>query len=144
MKMGKIQETILLLMLALAAQEDVRTGKISMGPPAVGAVLCIAFQIAAGEFRPADAALGAGVGLMLLLIGYASRQAVGYGDGLMFTATGCCLGSVDNVVLLLCSLLMCSAYSIVMLVSRRKKRNDRIVFVPFVLGGFVLLTGVYW
>ena len=128
----------------MAAQEDVRTGKISMVPPALGAALCVGFQIVAGEFRPGDAALGAGVGFMLLLIGYASRQAVGYGDGLLFAATGCCLGSTDNVVLLLCSLLMCSFYSMVMLVSRRKKRNDRIVFVPFVLGGFVLLTGVYW
>ena len=144
MKMGKIQEMILLLMLAMAAQEDVRTGEISMVTPALGAALCVGFQIVAGEFRPGDAALGAGVGFMLLLIGYASRQAVGYGDGLLFAATGCCLGSTDNVVLLLCSLLMCSFYSMVMLVSRRKKRNDRIVFVPFVLGGFVLLTGVYW
>ena len=144
MKMGKIQEMILLLMLAVAAQEDVRTGKISILPPALGAALCVGFQIVAGEFRPGDAALGAGVGFMLLLIGYASRQAVGYGDGLLFAATGCCLGSTDNVVLLLCSLLMCSFYSMVMLVSRRKKRNDRIVFVPFVLGGFVLLTGLYW
>lgn len=142
--MGKIQEIILLLMLAMTAQEDIRTGKISMVPPAVGAALCVGLQIAAGDFRPVDAVFGAGVGLMLLLIGYASRQAVGYGDGLLFAATGCCLGGTDNVVLLLCSLLMCSVYSMVMLISHRKNRNDRIVLVPFVLGGFVLLTGVYW
>ena len=65
MKMGKIQEMILLLMLAVAAQEDVRTGKISILPPALGAALCVGLQIAAGEFRPGDAALGAGAGGML-------------------------------------------------------------------------------
>lgn len=142
--MDKVQEVILLLMLGIAAQEDVRTGKICMIPPAAGAALCIALQILSGEFRPVETAFGAGVGLMLLLIGYASRQAVGYGDGLLFAATGCGLGGTDNILLLLCSLLMCSVYSIVMLVSRRKNRSDRIMFVPFVLCGFVLLTGVYW
>ena len=139
----KITNVLLLLMLGVAAIEDLKTGKISLILPAAGVGLCMLQQILSGEFRIGDAAMGAGIGFILILLSFASSQAVGYGDGIMLMATGCVLGGLFNFLLLLCSLLISALYSIAMLALKRKKKADRIPFIPFVLGGFVLLTGVY-
>ena len=139
----QIVNVLLLLMVGAAAIEDLKTGRINIILAAAGTGLCLSLQLLSGMFRFGDAALGAGVGVLMLLLGYASSQAIGYGDGVILTATGCVLGGSYNFLLLLCSLLFSALYSIVVLILRRRKKTDRIPFVPFVLGGLVLLTGVY-
>lgn len=134
---------LMLLMLAACAWEDLRSGKIRVILPALGTGLCLSLQLITGTFRIGDAALGAGAGAVLLILGYASSQAVGYGDGIILTATGCVLGGAFNFLLVLCSLLFSALYAICMLALKRKRKEDRVPFLPFVLGGFVLLTGVY-
>ena len=139
----RIIHILILLMLAAAAEEDVKTGKIRLILPAAVAMLCLPLQLATGAFRIGEAALGAGAGIVLLLLGYASSQAIGYGDGIILTVTGCILGGMFNFLLVLSSLLISALYSMIMLALKRKRKADQIPFIPFVLGGFVLLTGVY-
>ena len=130
----QITEVILLLMLAAAAMQDTRTGTINILTAAAGAALCIGAKIFTGVFQAEDTLLGAGVGIAMLLIGYASRQALGYGDGVLLTATGCALGAADNFVLLLLSLVLSGIVSIIFMVMKKRRGCDRIAFAPFVLG----------
>lgn len=81
---------------------------------------------------------GSMVGLILLLLGFASKEALGYGDGLLLSATGIFLGFQRNCLLLFCAVLCASLFSICLLTAGRKKKEDRIPFAPFVLAGFIL------
>lgn len=81
-------------------------------------------------------------GAMALLIAYATREQIGYGDGAMLLIMGGCLGASKVVLALTIALLGACVVSILLLVSRRADRNSRIPFVPFLcMGCFVAVMG---
>lgn len=132
---------ILLLFLAAAAWEDMKTGGITVILLASGAMAGVLARIITGHTEVPDMAVGAGIGLVLLIISFGSRQALGYGDGLLLAVSGICLGGMKNLILLLISLVMAALCSAFLVMTGKKKSRDRIPFAPFVLGGFVLMTG---
>ena len=138
-----IIESTLLLFLALAGWIDRKHLTLPIGLLAAGALAGALINIFSGQRSFLDMAAGAGIGLVMLLIGYASRQALGYGDGLLMAAAGAFLGGTGTLVLLLCSLLVAAVSSMVLLAAKKKGRKDRIAFAPFVLAGFVLMKGVF-
>ncbi len=131
-----------LLFLAAAAYEDYKTQRISLILVAAGAVIGILMMIVINEKTIMQILYGILTGNAILLIGYASREAIGYGDGLIFIITGIFLGWVNNVLLIISSLLLAAVCSMILMLLRIKKRNDRIAFAPFVLGAYVLMTVV--
>ena len=111
---------------------------------AAGALTGVLLNLLTRQRTFLDIAAGTGIGLVMLLIGYASRQALGYGDGLLMAAAGTYLGWAGTLVLLLCSLMVAAVTSMALLAAKKKSRKDRIAFAPFVLAGFVLMKGGFW
>ena len=138
-----ITESTLLLFLALAGWIDRKNLMLPAWLLAVGALAGVLINLLTGQRPLWDIAAGTGIGLVMLLIGYASRQALGYGDGLLMAAAGTYLGGTGTLVLLLCSLLAAAITSMALLAAKKKGRKDRIAFAPFVLAGFVLMKGVF-
>ena len=139
----KVTEMVLLLFLFLAAFEDLRSQRLSLILLASGGAGGVLVRILTGTAAVKDMAEGLGLGMVMLLISYAGRQALGYGDGLLMAACGVFLGGIGNVILLLCSLMIAGVYSIILLAAKKKKGKDRLPFAPFVLGGFVLMKGLF-
>ncbi|MBQ9031932.1 MAG: hypothetical protein IJ106_10860 [Parasporobacterium sp.] len=145
-----ILKLMLLMLLAMAAYEDYQTGTLSLMLLGTGAFAGTAVRILGMEPEVLNTAAGvlsgflAGIapGLVLLILGFASREAVGYGDGLLICVTGIFLGGSGNFLLLLFSLLLAAFGSVLLMILKIRRRTDRIVFAPFVLGGYLLLTGV--
>lgn len=73
--------------------------------------------------------LGAG----LLFIAWATREAIGYGDGLVVAVCGSTLGIVTALQILLLALCFSAVWSGILLAFRKAGRRDRIPFVPFML-----------
>jgi len=138
-----ISEATLLFFLALAGWIDRKDLMLPVMLPAAGALAGALINILTGQKSLWDIAAGTATGLVMLLIGYASRQALGYGDGLLMAAAGTFLGGTGTVVLLLCSLLVAAVASMALLAAKKKGRKDRIAFAPFVLAGFVLMKGAF-
>lgn len=130
-----------LIFLAAAAYEDYKTEKISMILIMTGAVISIAAAVI-NKDNIMQILYGILTGNAILLIGYASREAVGYGDGLIFIITGIFLGWMNNIVLIAGSLLLAAVCSMILMALRIKKRTDRIAFVPFILGAYVLMKAM--
>lgn len=130
-----------LIFLAAAAYEDYKTEKISMILIMTGAVISIAAAVI-NKDNIMQILYGVLTGNAILLIGYASREAVGYGDGLIFIITGIFLGWMNNIVLIAGSLLLAAVCSMILMALRIKKRTDRIAFVPFILGAYVLMKAM--
>ncbi|MBE6016337.1 MAG: hypothetical protein E7233_01835 [Lachnospiraceae bacterium] len=134
-----LSRTILLLGIGWAALEDLRTGKVRIILTAFLFASGLGLKLLEGHIKIWDLLLGSCIGLGLVLLSLLSRQAIGIGDGLMFMASGASLGLTDNLWLLLISLALSSAASIVLMVIFKYKGRNRIPFIPFMLTGYICL-----
>ena len=139
---SQILAAAVLIFLAAAAYEDCKTERISLTLICIGGAVGLAAAIITRDKDIMQILYGMLTGSAVLLIGYASREAVGYGDGLIFTVTGIFLGWLDNIILIVSSLLLAAVCSMILLALKIKKRNDRIAFAPFILGAYVLVKAV--
>jgi len=134
-----ISETLTLSLLGVAAFWDKRTFSIPVLLPAV--VFCAGFtvNIISGESKWWQLLLGCIPGIILLVISLLSSGSMGLGDGLVLTAAGPCLGLVNGLFLLTISLIFASAVGFILIALHQIKIKDRIPFIPFVLGGYIIL-----
>ena len=142
MNIEQIFDAVMILFLAILAYQDIRTGMMNVIVIGICGASGLAVRLISGSGLK-DILPGTAVGLAVLILAYVSRQAVGYGDGLVLTASGLYLGLTDNIILLLVSMILCAVTSVILIISGIKKTKDRIPFAPFMLAGYVLMIGVY-
>lgn len=128
---------ILLGMLGFYAIEDIRKQTISVeylwGFAAAGAVLHVYWK----DMTVMAMLLGMGVGFGMVLLGLATRESVGLGDGFLLMVTGILLGGAENLELLFMSLLYAAVFSLGVLIFGKRKGRQEIPFVPFLFLGYV-------
>lgn len=126
-----------MIMLGVCSVEDIKEKSISLWKIAVYAGVIVGYGI--WEFCTSDremsdwlmqVLLGGIPGLMLLLLGRLSRQAVGYGDGLLTWIIGISWGFWESMGILLLALFGASFAAASMLLNGRGKRNTELAFVP--------------
>ena len=142
MEMEQIISLVMMLFLTVLAYEDLRTGTMNIVIIGTCGATGLILRIITGT-GTLEIMSGTIVGALLLILAFASSQAVGYGDGFLFAASGIYLGLIRNVIFLLLSLILGAVTSIVLMAARIKKKNERIPFVPFMLAGYVLMLGIY-
>ncbi len=120
------------ILLLHAAYTDMRTrdisGVILIIFGALG-VICTVFGRAVGV---TDACFGAAIGLIMIFISIMTRGELGMGDGMLIAVTGLFLGIRDNIALLSGALLLSAVFSVVLLITGRKLKQEY-PFVPFLL-----------
>ncbi|MCF0142179.1 MAG: prepilin peptidase [Parasporobacterium sp.] len=134
---------LLLLLLLAAAMTDFRYKAIPWWLGAGGTALGVALHIWLNELKIWELLAGLALGGIVMLLSRLTRDGIGFGDGLMVMTTGAFLGITGNVVLLGCSFLLSSLAAIFCLVFRKKKRKDTLPFIPFMLGGYVVMLAVF-
>ncbi len=82
------------------------------------------------------------VGGVLLLCGLAGRESIGLGDGMMFLVTGIYLGLWRNLMLLFFASLSCAAVGLILVLSKKCARKQRLPFAPFVLVSDVVMLAL--
>lgn len=126
-----------MIMLGVCSVEDIKEKSISLWKIAVYAGVIVGYGI--WEFCTSDremsdwlmqVLLGGVPGLMLLLLGRLSRQAVGYGDGLLTWIIGISWGFWESMGILLLAFFSASFAAASMLLNGRGKRNTELAFVP--------------
>lgn len=134
---SQIGKVLLLIVLAGASYEDCKEKQISLYLLMGAAVTGIALHLLCWEKSLTDILFGAAVGLMVLLLSWASRGSVGAGDGIMLMVSGIFLGFWENVVLLMMALLLVSMAALFLIVVKKKARNYRLPFLPFLLAAYL-------
>lgn len=81
------------------------------------------------------------IGVTLLVAAKISNQRIGYGDGIIFLILGLWIGFWDGISLLFFSLILSSIISVYFIIVRRKGRDYRIPFIPFVTAAYIILEG---
>ena len=78
------------------------------------------------------------IGVTLLVAAKISNQRIGYGDGIIFLILGLWIGFWDGISLLFFSLILSSIISVYLIIVRRKGRDYRIPFIPFVTAAYII------
>ena len=126
-----------------AALFDLRTKKIPLpmigaaaGCSALAAVLCL--QSATCTLQEIAASLLPGA--VLIMIAWCSKEAVGFGDGLLLLATGPLFGWQKTMLCIPAALLLTVPVSVLVLVRKKADRKTKIPFVPFLAAGMGVIS----
>lgn len=134
---NRIGKVLLLFILAGVAYEDCKEKQISLYVPLAAAILGMVLHLCFRELTLTDIFLGIAVGIILLLIAWISGGSVGAGDGVMLMVSGLFLGFWGNLALLMMALGMVSMVALFLVVIKRKGRNYRLPFLPFLLAAYL-------
>lgn len=133
---------ILLLLLFALAMIDLKTGEIPLLLVLGGAAAGLPLQLFALHTSWRALMPGLIPGIVLLILSAATKQAIGYGDGAAFLMAGIFLGMEGTVVLFFLSLLSAGLTSVILLVTRKRKKTEPIPFLPFAFGSYVALLAL--
>lgn len=133
-----LQNTILLGVFAVTAYHDWKEKTICLYAPLITGVFGILLHILNQEHTIGDILGGIAVGATVLLIGWISGECIGFGDGIMLIVSGIYLGFWANLSLFLTALLISGIAALFLLVTKKKGKNDRIPFLPFLFAAYLL------
>ncbi len=133
-----IGNTMLLGILAVSAYRDWKEKQIYLYLPAGALVLGLILHILCRERALTDMLAGAAVGIVMIMIGWATGEAVGIGDGLMLVVSGIFLGFWENLCLLMTALLLVGAAALLLMAVGKKGKDYRLPFLPFLLTAYLL------
>jgi len=130
-------EFVLFLFLAVCAVFDGLYKQIPLAVVWLGMLAAVCFQIFGGMGVAKLFAMAVSLlpGMGFFLLGFLSKERVGYGDGWVLLMIGLFLGIYRCFLILLVGLLAESAVAIVLLAFRKIKRNSEIPFLPFLFLG---------
>ncbi len=137
--MGEVWSEVLTLptLLWLALQD-----KKHYGITRLGLVVSSLFLLAAGclktvgwQFRLG----GFAIGVLLLLFGYFSEEAIGIADGIVVLVCGVAFGVYETVASCFFAALYTALFSFLLLMLKKVGKKSRIPFLPFLLLGYITM-----
>lgn len=130
-------EMVLFLFLAVCAVFDGFSRRVPLVVVWLGMLTAAGLRIggAMGEAGLMSAALSLLPGVGFFLLGFLTKEKVGYGDGWALLMIGLFMGIYRCFLILLAGLMVESAVVIVLLAIGKVKRDREIPFLPFLLLG---------
>lgn len=89
------------------------------------------------DLEPISLMGGIGIGLVFLVLSWSTREAVGYGDGLVVAACGAALGFLKTMGMVTAALCLAAVWSGILLAAKKARRGDSFPFIPFLLAAEV-------
>ena len=138
LEMQQINRTVLLLGTGWMALSDCRHRTVSVPFACFLLAGGVLLEAASGKAVLPYAAAGFMAGAGFAALSKLTDGSVGYGDALAFAVSGVYLGILRNLLLIFGSFLVCGLSVLVLMILRRKKRNEKIAFIPFILIVYVV------
>ena len=142
--MCELSEKICVVYLSVLSILDIRFRKMPVWLLSMGGVLAMAYPIWNVIKGTAISFLlivtGAAVGIIFLGIGKVTKEAFGYGDGLVILILGIYLGFWNLTIVLMIAFFMASVMALLLLISKRGKRKLAMPFVPFLCIGYAVFV----
>lgn len=130
-------EIVLFLFLAVCAVFDGFSRRVPLAVVWLGILTAVGLRLGGvmGETSLLATVLSLTPGAGFFLLGFLTREKVGYGDGWALLMIGLFVGFYRCFLILLVGLMAESAVAIVLLVIGKVKRDREIPFLPFLLLG---------
>lgn len=112
--------------------EDLRLQKVSNQLLLMAGVLAAGYRLLGDKLSLVQLLGGIGIGILFFVLGYVTREAVGYGDCWLIGILGVFLGVTQLIEVLCIAWGMALIVSAVLLCKKRFSRKTAVPFVPFV------------
>lgn len=140
MERMKMEAGCIMGALSLLALVDYKIKKIPVVPLILTGILGMILHIIYGGREIEDILFGIAIGIVLYIVSEISKGKIGKGDAFLFMVTGVYLGFWNNLVLLWAASVMAGVVGVFVILSRKKRMDYKMPFVPFVLAAaFVML-----
>ena len=136
-----VGEVLLLGIFAVTAYRDWKEQMICVYVPLAAGIAGLVFHLMLPTQKLTDLLLGAGIGAVLLLAAWVSREEIGYGEGAMLMASGIFLGFWRNVELFLTALMLIVPAALFGLIVKHRRKDYRMPFLPFLFVAYVFQLG---
>ncbi len=133
-----VQSCVLLFTLSFCAWVDWKKQQVYVTVPILASILGLALHIFLQDKTVWDLILGMAAGGICLIAALCTKESIGYGDGIVFAFTGVFLGFWKNICLLYGSLLLAGIFALILMITGKKGRKDRMPVVPFIFTAYVL------
>lgn len=124
-------------MLVLQSIWDCKCRQIPLAITVAGGVIGLCVSIMT-ERSYTDMIMGFFPGAICLVIGWITREAIGYGDGFLLCAMGMYLSAENIVAIVTIASFFAGIVGLILMVFGKKKGNDQLPFVPFLLMASVI------
>ena len=138
-----------IIMLAFCSVQDIREKEISLGKLQIYGFLILGIFLSRFFIQKNSlfsllekVIFGLIPGLLFLFLAKASKEAVGYGDGIILLFIGISIGFWQCLGVLFTALLGIFLAAAMILILAGRKKNVRIPFLPFLLTG--MAGGYFW
>lgn len=133
----RIVKLLVLFLLLFNSFLDWRRREVSLFSLGGFGVVGIGLNLWLGYQSVIEAAGGVALGILLLAAAFFTREAIGFGDGLLICITGIYLGFWENLSLLFTGAVCCVGILGIAILAGRLKMADRVPLVPFLLLAFI-------
>lgn len=130
--------------LFICAFIDKKQKEIPLFLPIIGLIIGFVLSILAKELSVFQITFGCMLGGVALLIAKLTKQAIGYGDGMILVCTGVALGFWKNLIVLCIAIVICACTCALLMFVKRKKKKDEVAFIPFLFTGYVLTLALFF
>lgn len=118
--------------------QDIRKRQLSGKLLGAGAVCAVFLELCTRNLEFWSFLGGVGLGVLMLGVSFVTREALGYGDGIVVAILGMFLGLSRTAEILLTAFLMTAIVSGILLAFKRAGRKTAMPFLPFLTGASVL------
>ena len=132
-----IENSLVTIFLLLNAYWDIRERRVLLWSIRVFGVMGMVLLFFVENEMIFERLCGILPGLFLMACSYATRQAVGYGDGMAVLVCGVYLGLGETFAMLFYALFFCSAVSVFMLVLQKRTYKTGVPFLPYLCAGYI-------
>lgn len=130
------------LFLGVDSIRDIRTKTIFTRITILAAIAGIIYCLMDSSYPVMECVGGILLGVAVCFLAFMTREAIGYGDGLVMLGLGALIGGKNCFASSMAALIMSGMFAGFLLLFRRAKKQDQIAFVPFLFLGTVTVKVV--
>lgn len=134
-----MQNAILLILLFICAMEDLKRKEVTVMYILLFGIIGVVLHLFYPNCSIYSILCGLLLGISIMAVSLFSRGNIGMGDGILLTVTGVYLGGYKNLELFLTGLFLAGIWSLGLLVLKKKKRKEKIAFMPFLLIAYAFM-----
>lgn len=134
-----MQSVLLLILLVVCAVEDLKRKEVTVTYILVFGIIGVLLHLFYPNCSVYSMLWGLLLGIAVMTVSVLSGGSIGMGDGILMTVTGVYLGGYQNLELFFVGVFLAGIWSLGLLVFKKKKRKEKIAFMPFLLVAYVFM-----
>lgn len=137
-----MQSIVLLILLSICAIEDLKHKEVTVTYILLFGILGVLLHLFYPQGSVYSMLWGLLLGVAVIWISILTHGEIGLGDGILLTVTGVYLGGYQNLELFLIGICLAGVWSLGIILLKKKKRKDKIAFMPFLLMAYAFMLVV--